>query len=66
MRILDNDPQGSNGGTLFEFDNGIQARLVDILEGKSDPSIAIWAKIIIDNVLTSEEAYHRWYRSKKT
>jgi hypothetical protein len=62
MRIIDNDPKGLNGGTLFEFDDGSQHRLVEILKMPNpDPKF----KIVIDNVLTYEEAVRRHMRHKR-
>ena len=59
MRIIDNDPKGLNGGTLYEFDDGEQIRLVDILKMKN-PDKKYHS--IINNVLTYEEAVRRHMR----
>jgi hypothetical protein len=62
MRILDNDPKGVNGGTLYEFDDGEQIRLVELLKmTKPDEKY----QGIIDNVLTYEEAVRRHMRHKR-
>ena len=62
MRILDNDPKGLNGGTLYEFDDGEQIRLVDTLQ-MNNPDKKYQG--IIDNVLTYEEAIRRHMRHKR-
>ena len=59
MRILDNDPQGLNGGTLFEMSDGEQIRLLDILK-MENPNEKY--NVIIDNILTYEEAVRRHMR----
>lgn len=59
MRILDNDPQGSNGGTLFEMSDGEQIRLLDILK-MENPNEKY--NVIRDNILTYEEAVRRHMR----
>jgi len=59
MRILDNDPQGSNGGTLFEMSDGEQIRLLDILK-MENPNEKY--NVVIDNILTYEEAVRRHMR----
>jgi hypothetical protein len=59
MRILDNDPQGSTGGTLFEMSDGEQIRLLDILK-MENPNKKY--NVIIDNILTYEEAVRRHMR----
>ena len=59
MRIIDNDPKGLNGGTLYEFDDGEKIRLVDILKMES-PDKKYHG--IINNVLTYEEAIRRHMR----
>ena len=59
MRILDNDPQGLNGGTLFEMSDGEQIRLLDILKMEN---LNEKYNVIIDNILTYEEAVRRHMR----
>ena len=59
MRILDNDPQGLNGGTLFEMSDGEQIRLLDILK-MENPNEKY--NVINDNILTYEEAVRRHMR----
>lgn len=59
MRILDNDPQGSNGGTLFEMSDGEQIRLLDILK-MENPNEKY--NVVTDNILTYEEAVRRHMR----
>lgn len=59
MRILDNDPWGSNGGTLFEMSDGEQIRLLDILK-MENPNEKY--NVVTDNILTYEEAVRRHMR----
>jgi hypothetical protein len=65
MRILDNDVKGLNGGTLYEFENKIQARLVDMIHGNYDKSIEKQVSIILSNILTQDQAEHKYWQSRK-
>jgi hypothetical protein len=65
VRILDNDPKGTNGGTLYEFENKIQARLVDMINGNYDKSIEKQVSMILSNVLTQNQAEHKYWQSRK-
>jgi len=65
MRILDNDPKGLNGGTLYEFENKVQARLLDMISGNYDKTIEKQVKMILGNILTQDQAEHKYWQGKK-
>lgn len=62
MQILDSDPKGQLGGTLYQFDDGTQMRLVDILKLETPDEKY---KGIIANVLTYAEAVRKDMRHKR-
>jgi len=65
MRILDNDPQGVRGGTLYEFDSGYQCRLCAMIAGEYAAEYHAQVNQILHDILTREQAYQRWQTSRK-
>jgi len=65
MRIVDNDAKGTRGGTLYEFESGVQIRLCALIAGEYDETLTQEVTSILDTIITHAEAYKRWQISRR-